>query len=87
MAYKSKILIVDDEPRMCDSLEVLLNNEGYKTQTAYSGHEALKWLGKQDIDLVLLMRLGVESIPLLHALRSGRPRPLADERLVAPARC
>jgi PAS domain S-box-containing protein len=54
MAGKAKILIVDDEPRMCDSLEVLLSNEGYETRTAYSGQEALKWLGEDDIDLVLL---------------------------------
>jgi two-component system, cell cycle sensor histidine kinase and response regulator CckA len=54
MAYRPRILIVDDEPRMCDSLEVLLSNEGYKTQTAYSGQEALKWLEQRNIDLVLL---------------------------------
>lgn len=54
MAHKSNILIVDDEPRMCDSLEVLLGNEGYETQTAYSGQEALTWLGKQGFDLMLL---------------------------------
>jgi len=54
MAYRPKILIVDDEPRMCDSLEVLLSNEGYKTQTACSGQEALKRLEERDIDLVLL---------------------------------
>ncbi len=54
MSYRPKILIVDDEPRMCDSLEVLLSNEGYKTQTAYSGQEALRWLGERNIDLVLL---------------------------------
>ena len=54
MAGKAKILIVDDEPRMCDSLEVLLSNEGYETQTAYSGQEALRWLSEDDIDLVLL---------------------------------
>ena len=29
MSYVPKILIVDDEPRMCDSLKVLLGKEGY----------------------------------------------------------
>jgi PAS domain S-box-containing protein len=54
MAHTPKILIVDDEPRMCDSLKVLLSNEGYEVQTGYSGQEALQWLAKNDFDLVLL---------------------------------
>ncbi|NVM56860.1 MAG: response regulator [Desulfobacterales bacterium] len=54
MAYTPKILVVDDEPRMCDSLKVLLSNEGYETQTGYSGQEALECLAKNDFDLVLL---------------------------------
>ena len=54
MAYTPNILIVDDEPRMCDSLKVLLSNEGYETQTGYSGQEALACLAKCDIDLALL---------------------------------
>jgi two-component system cell cycle sensor histidine kinase/response regulator CckA len=54
MVHTPKILIVDDEPRMCDSLKVLLTNEGYETQTGYSGQEALACLAKCDIDLALL---------------------------------
>jgi PAS domain S-box-containing protein len=54
MVHAPKILIVDDEPRMCDSLKVLLSNEGYETQTGYSGQEALACLAKCDIDLALL---------------------------------
>ena len=54
MAYMSVILIVDDEPRMCDSLKVLLSNEGYETLTANSGKEALTRLSRHDIDVVLL---------------------------------
>jgi two-component system cell cycle sensor histidine kinase/response regulator CckA len=54
MVHAPKILIVDDEPRMCDSLKVLLSNEGYETQTGYSGQEALACLSRCDIDLALL---------------------------------
>jgi CheY-like chemotaxis protein len=35
MSYVPKILIVDDEPRMYDSLKVLLGNEGYETQARH----------------------------------------------------
>ena len=54
MHDKPAILIVDDEPRMCDSLKVLLDNEGYVTQIADSGRKALEGLSSGSIDLVLL---------------------------------
>jgi len=49
-----KVLIIDDEPRMCDSLDVLLSSQGYETQTGYSGKEAIECLAKDSFDLVLL---------------------------------
>lgn len=49
-----KILIVDDEPNMCDSLKALLGDKGFEVQTSYSGQEAIQCLGKNDFDLVLL---------------------------------
>jgi len=54
MSYIPKVLIIDDEPRMCDSLEVLLNSQGYETQTGYSGKEAIERLATDNFDLVLL---------------------------------
>ncbi|MBW1676325.1 MAG: response regulator [Deltaproteobacteria bacterium] len=49
-----KILIVDDEPRMCDSLKALLSSEGYEIHIYNSGKEAIKHLEKNRVDLVLL---------------------------------
>lgn len=54
MSYAPKVLIVDDEPRMCDSLKVLLSSQGYETQTGHSGKEAMECLSKDRFDLVLL---------------------------------
>ena len=54
MLPKAKILIVDDEPRMCESLKVLLSNKDYDVCTASSGHDALDYLEKDDFDVVLL---------------------------------
>ena len=54
MFYVPNILIVDDEPRMCDSLKVLLGDEGYEIQTRHNGQEALEALVKNDFDVVLL---------------------------------
>ena len=54
MPHRAKILIVDDEPRMCDSLQFLLSNQDHEVCTANSGQEALDYLAKDDFDVVLL---------------------------------
>ncbi|MBU4259136.1 MAG: response regulator [Proteobacteria bacterium] len=54
MSYVPKILIVDDEARMRDSLEVLLSNKGYKVDTGCNGREAIECLNKDSYDIVLL---------------------------------
>ena len=54
MSYVPKILIVDDEPRMTDSLKILLGNEGYEIQTKHNGREALEAISKDDFDLLIL---------------------------------
>jgi two-component system cell cycle sensor histidine kinase/response regulator CckA len=54
MSHAPKVLIVDDEPRMCESLGLLLNRKGYETREGHSGKEAIEYLGKDTFDLVLL---------------------------------
>jgi CheY-like chemotaxis protein len=54
MSYASKLLVVDDEPVMCESLKSLLSHAGYEAQTAYSGQEAIEWFAKDDFEIVLL---------------------------------
>ena len=54
MSYVPKVLIVDDDPRMCDSLKVLLGNNGYEVQARHNGQEALEALNRGAFDLVLL---------------------------------
>ena len=53
MSQKSKILIIDDDPRMCSSLKELLGREGYKIRTRNNGSEAIDTLTKESFDLVL----------------------------------
>ena len=53
MIKNPKILIVDDEPRMCKSLKTLLSTQSYDVQTCYSGNEAINSLAKNKYDLVL----------------------------------
>lgn len=54
MIKNSKILIVDDEPRLCDSLKTLLCTQNYEVKTCSSGNEALTFLTQNEFDLVLL---------------------------------
>jgi len=51
---KASVLIVDDEPMVCDLLRDDLNERGYLCTTALSGNDALTSLAKQDFDAVLL---------------------------------
>src|SRR3954468_12346998 len=50
----SRILIVDDEPAIVELLEEHLQSEGYETEHAFSGEEALARLDKAAPDLVIL---------------------------------
>ena len=54
MSYNPKILIVDDEPQICDSLNILLSRQGYDITTVQSGKKALEILKDNQFDLLLL---------------------------------
>jgi PAS domain S-box-containing protein len=54
MSYVPKVLIVDDEPRICSSLKIFLASEGYETQTCSCGREAMECLARESFDLILL---------------------------------
>ena len=64
------ILIVDDEPDLCEILSYNLHNAGYDTIVAHSGVEALKEDFKQ-VDLVLLdvMMPAMSGIEVARRLR------------------
>jgi PAS domain S-box-containing protein len=53
-SYIPRILIVDDEPHICDSLKLLLQRQGYDITTANSGKEAVQLLAELGFDLLLL---------------------------------
>ena len=49
-----KILIVDDEKLIVKGLRFSLQQEGYETDTAYDGEEALEKIRSTSYDMVLL---------------------------------
>jgi DNA-binding response OmpR family regulator len=65
------ILVVDDDPAVCISLEGVLSREGYRCYTATDGQTALEILDKHTVDLALLdlrmpMMDGLELMHILH---------------------
>jgi CheY-like chemotaxis protein len=50
---QKRILVVDDEPLVCDAVKMMLNFDGHQVQTAASGHEALAMMEKGTFDLVI----------------------------------
>lgn len=51
---KGRILVIDDEPDIRESLEAFLTLEGYSVELAENGAEGLEKLASGDYDLVLL---------------------------------
>jgi CheY-like chemotaxis protein len=47
-----KILVVDDEPLVCESMRLMLEIDGHEMAEAYSGAEALNKLNASRFDLV-----------------------------------
>jgi DNA-binding NtrC family response regulator len=67
------ILIIDDEAAIRESLQTLLELEGYEVETAANGEQGLSKLGERPFDLVLLDlalpdRNGLELLPDIRAL-------------------
>ena len=54
MFPRARILIVDDEPRMSESIKVLLSSQNYEIHTVSSGQEAIDILSRDDFDVILL---------------------------------
>jgi CheY-like chemotaxis protein len=48
-----KILVVDDEPFVCDAVKMMLAFDGHDVHTANSGKEALDLFDKAKFDLVI----------------------------------
>ena len=49
-----RILVVDDEPLVCDSVKWMLMSYGYEVEAATSGEQALALFEKNKFDLVIV---------------------------------
>ena len=50
---KKKILIVDDDPKICETLSDILEESGYEVFTAFDGQNALEKIRMDSFNLVI----------------------------------
>jgi CheY-like chemotaxis protein len=76
MPDSKRILVVDDEPGIQQSLGMLLTFDGHKVQTAGSGEEALAKFNPQDFDLVItdFSMSGMKGDELAAAVKKLAPK-------------
>ena len=69
----SNILIVDDQPLSIKLMEALLNQKGFVTNSAQTGHEALEYLEENTPDLVMLdvMMPGMSGFEVSQRMRQN----------------
>ena len=67
-----RILLVDDDPRLCDSLGFTLKEEGFQVDVCSDSEDALPWIRQNAHDLILLDRMmpGMDGISLLKKIRA-----------------
>ena len=74
----TKLLIVDDDPNICDMLKLYFENEGYKVKTANDGVEGLSYFKIDEPDLVLLdiMMPKKDGWQVCREIREISPKPV-----------
>jgi len=75
MADPKKILVVDDEPLVCETVKMFLEFDGHKVSTAASGNEALDLFGRERFDLVVTdyTMPGMNGADLARAIKARQP--------------
>ena len=73
-----KLLVVDDDPNICDMLKLYFENEGYQVKTAYDGFEGVKTFKIYEPDLVLLdiMMPKKDGWQVCREIREISPKPI-----------
>src|SRR5271157_718580 len=72
---QSHVLVVDDDPTICELLTTMLNLSGFISQSCTSGEEAFKLLSKYTFDAIIsdLNMGGISGLELLEATRRLAP--------------
>lgn len=67
----SRILVIDDDPQIVRTLEIMLRHDGHDVLTASSGEQALERLASEAVDIALvdLQLPGISGTDVLRTLR------------------
>jgi two-component system, NtrC family, nitrogen regulation response regulator NtrX len=70
---KPRILVIDDESAIRDSLRMILEYEGYEVQGAATGHDGLALVDRDPPELVFLdiKMAGMDGLEVLQRLKAG----------------
>lgn len=74
----TKLLIVDDDPNICEMLRLYLENEGYQVKTANDGADGVNYFKIYEPDLVLLdiMMPKKDGWQVCREIREISPKPV-----------
>ncbi len=75
---KGRILVVDDDRDICETIRLILDLKDYGADVAYDGFQALDAIGKEKYDAVLLdikmpLMNGVETLKKIKEIEPGLP--------------
>ena len=72
MAKEANILVVDDEPKICQFLETLLQREGHRVTSVHRGTDALARIEQETYDLIItdLKMPGIDGLELVSRVKA-----------------
>jgi len=70
-----RMLIVDDEPKVCECLRAFFTTKNLTVDCVYTGEEAIAWLMEQSADVILLdvMLPDISGIEVLKRVKELHP--------------
>src|SRR5262245_30613498 len=71
----ARILVVDDEPRICRFVSQVLERDGHAVSVAANGPDAIRLSGEEEYALVVLDLIlpGLSGLDVLRAMLADRP--------------
>ena len=75
MDKQMRILVVDDEPRICHLIEELLKLEGYQIDVSFSGTDALEMIKQYNYQMLItdLKMPGIDGLELIQKAKEQNP--------------
>jgi len=70
-----KILVIDDEPRIREGCQMILNEEGFEVALASDGNEGVRMIQEEHYDIILvdLMMPGLSGLEVLSLVKKRHP--------------